>query len=1365
MVIMVTALRHRTVSGVVPSVLFLTLLAGSSLARAQGYVQTPGGYVPLGSSGHAIIDPAIGTDAYNKNRVSGTVTGTDNGVAILTLGGASPWSFQFGGIPYGKIAVSVDGFIALQGSAQSCGCFSDTDPNAPSSCSAPWTSCTAGCGPAVPGAAGCCLDANACAPFGSCTVNQTCGGSCCSNCGPTSVNFQPFGGAIVPSVIAAWMEDLDDTASRGISYVEGSDTWGAKYLTIDYHGVQTSQGGQSTNACFSCTGDTAYNFSITLYQPQASGIDGVAFVTYGSAATVPGGTDDNCQANVGAEDENTFTPIIPTLTQVENVNNNCFGTECDAFNTSGCQFSCGAWPLDTTIVFYPSAAPGNALIVPAPVTLVNTVYNAGAGFPSLTFDVSTTVNNVGGAKVAGATLAYDVFLSTSPITGLDCSGAGFGCLGAFTQNVAAGTLPKVRPNNDGTGVVLGTGVSVVSPGNLVVAIPPPLGKGTYYAQMTFGGGSLVESAVSGPLQFGPDPAAVSVSVPPLPKPDGTFSVNSLIENVGFMPEAAFTYSLYLAKGGCAAGFDVTKAPFLGTFQGKLLDAVSPPTAFNAVTLSPVVPGNGVLQAGSYSVVLVIASNDDLNTTNNTVCSSTMIAISPPDLKTLNVRAPDLCFVSPPDGGSAHYGCDVPYEITNLGTELAVDFNIGVYAWPYSKGTSPNPHISAQMYYPDTTPTWSVWSHITLGGQCTMSVSDYGHNVSFSPAGCGTAPGVGTTPGVLPPPIAIPKEFPNLTLFGDARNPLPADYQIAVVADPDGLVPGSTNGREKAAGNKTTVALAGPDLTVFAGDLVAPTAGTAGEPMTVNKIIRNVGPIAGGAPYAYYLSAVGLVGTGGVPVSVLTADGGLTFFPNTGVLQPSSNAGNTAADRDQLADTLLLPAGLATGSYTLTIAVDPMASTPEVHRDNKIQSAVAPIAVSASPIQVLNGSLPVGVVGEIYPTVQLTATGGLGTYSWSVIAGDFAQSGLSLSTSGVISGTPTQAGDFNFAAQVTSGEQTQVIALFLTVTTASGPLEIISPSPLPPATVGQYYSQQLQAQGGVPPYQWTGQAPGGLTVDPSGLLVGTPGAPTNGLQSFSVTVTDHVGDQVTGTLSLGVVNAAAIIISSDGNCQSILNSGGVCAASVPPLVVGDELFQSFYAFETDGHSHGYTWTFPVGQALPAGMQPFVQMGQAFVLAGAPTQVGIFPFSLVVADELGRTASREFVLVVNSGGFSGGLEQLPSATPGMAYGPVTLTSVQGMTPVIWSLYSGELPPGIVINSDGTVGTPTGTTVPSTATPRAYSFVAAVETSGGGVALLPASITVVAPATKSGGCQSVDGAFSLLALAVAALWGARRTRRMAL
>jgi arylsulfatase A-like enzyme len=52
-------------------------------------------------------------------------------------------------------------------------------------------------------------------------------------------------------------------------------------------------------------------------------------------------------------------------------------------------------------------------------------------------------------------------------------------------------------------------------------------------------------------------------------------------------------------------------------------------------------------------------------------------------------------------------------------------------------------------------------------------------------------------------------------------------------------------------------------------------------------------------------------------------------------------------------------------------------------------------------------------------------------------------------------------------------------------------------PLPPYTVGVAYSFQLTAQGGQAPYVWrltTGQLPPGLTLDPSGLLSGTPQEP-------------------------------------------------------------------------------------------------------------------------------------------------------------------------------------------------------------------------------------------------------------------------------
>jgi hypothetical protein len=65
---------------------------------------------------------------------------------------------------------------------------------------------------------------------------------------------------------------------------------------------------------------------------------------------------------------------------------------------------------------------------------------------------------------------------------------------------------------------------------------------------------------------------------------------------------------------------------------------------------------------------------------------------------------------------------------------------------------------------------------------------------------------------------------------------------------------------------------------------------------------------------------------------------------------------------------------------------------------------------------------------------------------------------------------------------------------------------ITTTSLLPATRGVPYSQQLQANGGNPPYAWkrTGKLPKGLTLSSSGLLSGTPNS-TDATGNYSVNV--------------------------------------------------------------------------------------------------------------------------------------------------------------------------------------------------------------------------------------------------------------------
>jgi hypothetical protein len=130
-------------------------------------------------------------------------------------------------------------------------------------------------------------------------------------------------------------------------------------------------------------------------------------------------------------------------------------------------------------------------------------------------------------------------------------------------------------------------------------------------------------------------------------------------------------------------------------------------------------------------------------------------------------------------------------------------------------------------------------------------------------------------------------------------------------------------------------------------------------------------------------------------------------------------------------------------------------------------------------------------------------------------------GLTLSSAGLLSGTPTTLGTSNFTVQVTSGTQTATQPLSVTVLPL--PLTITTTS-LPWAYVGKPYSQTLQAIGGTWSYSWSvagaGLPPGlGMTLSTAGVLSGTPTFAFT--YSFGVIVNDGLHESRT-TLTI-VVN--------------------------------------------------------------------------------------------------------------------------------------------------------------------------------------------------------------------------------------------------
>jgi hypothetical protein len=73
-------------------------------------------------------------------------------------------------------------------------------------------------------------------------------------------------------------------------------------------------------------------------------------------------------------------------------------------------------------------------------------------------------------------------------------------------------------------------------------------------------------------------------------------------------------------------------------------------------------------------------------------------------------------------------------------------------------------------------------------------------------------------------------------------------------------------------------------------------------------------------------------------------------------------------------------------------------------------------------------------------------------------------------------------------------------------------------------VNNFFTTSFMAKNGTPPYKFTGTAPAGEKLRPSGLMLGSPTA--TGTQTFSVTVTDATGATATGTYSLTPKGAPA-----------------------------------------------------------------------------------------------------------------------------------------------------------------------------------------------------------------------------------------------
>jgi len=191
----------------------------------------------------------------------------------------------------------------------------------------------------------------------------------------------------------------------------------------------------------------------------------------------------------------------------------------------------------------------------------------------------------------------------------------------------------------------------------------------------------------------------------------------------------------------------------------------------------------------------------------------------------------------------------------------------------------------------------------------------------------------------------------------------------------------------------------------------------------------------------------------------------------------------------------------------------------------------------------NSPLPSGSTGTSY-SQTLSASGGMQPYSWALASGGLPP-GLTLSGGGLISGTPTSAGTFNFTVRVTDSSAATATQVF--ILSVSDALAITTAS-LPPVKVGTVYSQTLAATGGHPPYTWslrTGALATGLSLSSLGTISGTPA--NSGTFPFTVQVADSTSVIATQALSIVVTLTNAVSSVSAATYAALLAPESIAAA--------------------------------------------------------------------------------------------------------------------------------------------------------------------------------------------------------------------------
>lgn len=437
-------------------------------------------------------------------------------------------------------------------------------------------------------------------------------------------------------------------------------------------------------------------------------------------------------------------------------------------------------------------------------------------------------------------------------------------------------------------------------------------------------------------------------------------------------------------------------------------------------------------------------------------------VANPNVSAPNVSAPNVSAAAPSDG---------TYSVTNGGNTTA-SYNLALIG-----GTStPLQLLLSQIYM---TPQTDGQCHL-ITQQQNITLSNV-PNAPFTPINQLANPNVSAAPVTEPTFSLRPGETAYITIRGNVD--IPTMEQIVTQVAPV-VVPQAVDSNNTTA---TTPVISAP---LFITTSLLPS-GIANQPYSAT-----IQAIGGKPPYTWTVQGLpsGLTATPNTATTALIISGSPAASNGPVSFQVTDSGGNSAQTTIRILNLVIVsplttvaqtfattqgfsypPSATLTASggmppYTWTfgsgaldgLTLSPTGSFIGIPGQSGTFPFTASVKDSSVPPQSASGSftlqvdalpsiviptLPSGAVGLSYGPVQLTVTGGTSPFTWSVLPSTPLPSGMNLSSGGVLTGTPTASGTFNFTVQVVDASGASA-TLPLTLVIAAGQTACsLTPSPL------------------------------------------------------------------------------------------------------------------------------------------------------------------------------------------------------------------------------------------------------------------------------------------------------------------------------